>query len=260
MTREELLARYSGEEKVLASRVFDWAMETIRQNDYRLSDFLDPGEQDLVIGLLRQFPGLSWHNFGGFPGAERKRVGIAPDYFLSDELDWQLGAVEIQGDFQEDPPTHRDYLGALLNLGLKREKLGDLLVSEKGCQVVTTQELAQFICQELQRVGRWRVKVQIMDLERLTPPQQKVKQIRATVASVRLDAVASAGFGLSRTKLVRLIRGGAVKVNWQPTTSPDKVLEAGDTISMKGKGRLVLTEVGGLTKKNRQILLMERYL
>jgi len=260
VTREEILARFSGEDKVLASRVFDWAMEAIRENDYRLSDFLDPQEQDLVIGLLKQFPGLAWHNFGGYRGAERKRVAIAPDYLPSDELDWQLAAVSIQGEFEEDPPTHRDYLGSLLNLGLKREKLGDLLVSPKGCQAIATEQMAAFICQDLQRVGRWRVQVEALDLEQVTAPQQKMKKIRATVASVRLDAVASSGFGLSRTKLVRLIRGGAVKVNWQPTTSPDKVLEVGDVISMRGKGRLVLVEIGGLTKKKRQVLIMERYL
>jgi RNA-binding protein YlmH len=260
MTREEILARYSGEDKALASRVFDWALEAIRQNDYRLSDFLDPRELDLAAGLLKQFPGLRWHAFGGYPGAERKRVAITPDYFSAAELDWKLGAAGIEGDFREEPPTHRDYLGALLNLGLKREKLGDLLVSPEGCQVVATADLVQFICQQLERVGRWRVTVRILELERLTPPQQTVKQIRTTVASLRLDAVASSGFGLSRTKLVRLIRSGAVKVNWQPTQDQDKIVSQGDVISLRGKGRLTVAEVGGLTKKNRQILVLERYL
>lgn len=259
MTREEILARYSGEERELAARVFDGAMEAIKQNDYRLSDFLDPQKQDLVFGLLRQFPGLAWHSFGGHKGAERRRVAICPDYFSPQELDWQLAAVSITGDF-EDPPSHRDYLGALLNLGLKRELVGDLLVGEEGCQAITTEPMAQFILQELERVGRFRVKTQLMDLEQLTPPQQQVKQIRATVASLRLDAVASAGFGLSRTKLVRLVRAGAVKVNWQPTTSPNKALAEGDIISMRGKGRLVLAELGGLTRKNRRVVILERYL
>ncbi|HQD40040.1 MAG TPA: YlmH/Sll1252 family protein [Bacillota bacterium] len=260
MTREEILARFTGEDKMLAARVFDWALEAMRQNDCQLSDFLDPRELDLVLGILKQFPGLLWHAFGGYRGAERKRVAIVPDFFPEEELAWQIGAVEIRGEFEDDPPNHRDYLGALLNLGLRREKLGDILVSPQVCHVLTTEELVPYISQELKRVGRWHVTAQPFDLERLTPPQQQKKQIRTTVASMRLDALASAGFGLSRTKVVRLIRAGLVKVNWEQALNPDKTLAQRDVISLRGKGRVLVAEVGGLTKKKRQYLVLERYL
>lgn len=259
MSREEILARFIGDDKILAAKVFDWAYEVMRENDYRLSPLLDPQQQELVTGIIREFPGLAWRSFGGYQEAERKRIAIIPDFFPTEELAWDLAAVWIKGEFTE-PLSHRDYLGALLNLGITRDSLGDLLVLPDGCQAICQGQMASFISEELERVGRYHVTVEPMDLERLTPPGQRSKEIRTTVASLRLDAVASAGFGLSRTKLARLVEAGMLKVNWQPTTSPSFAISEGDVISLRGRGRIVLREVGGVTRKKRRALTIERYL
>ena len=142
MTREEILARFTGEDKMLAARVFDWALEAMRQNDCQLSDFLDPRELDLVLGILKQFPGLLWHAFGGYRGAERKRVAIVPDFFPEEELAWQIGAVR-SGRVRRRSSQPQGLFRRFIESRPEAGKVRDILVSPKSANVLTTEELCR---------------------------------------------------------------------------------------------------------------------
>jgi RNA-binding protein YlmH len=156
--------------------------------------------------------------------------------------------------------THRDYLGALMGLGIKREKIGDILVSEETCSIIVLNEIADYIFYNLDKVGNTRIKTVITDVDELVSREPKLKEISATVASLRLDCIASAGFGISRSKMVDFIKGEKVNLNWDGVSNPTKQVKAGDTISMRGMGRLVLDSVGGTTKKDRIKVVLKKYI
>ena len=164
----------------------------------------------------------------------------------------------------ETPPgaglTHRDYLGSLMGLGLPREKLGDILLSQQGAQVVVLREVLPILLSLWEKVGRYPVRLTPIPLAQLRPVPGERKQIRATVASPRLDAVAAAGFSIPRSRAAELIRGGRVMVNHRPCGKADKAVEAGDVLTCRGLGKCVLREIGGTSKRGRTILELERYL
>lgn len=147
-----------------------------------------------------------------------------------------------------------------MGLGIKREKFGDLLPVESGCQIILVPELVDFVKSNLLRVSHERVEVKEIDSEQLNPPTLKEKAIRSTVASLRLDAIAALGFGESRTRMVKEIKSEQVKVNWKTVSDPDYQLTPGDLVSIRGRGRIVFREITGKSKKNRLGVLLIRYL
>ena len=156
--------------------------------------------------------------------------------------------------------THRDYLGSLMGLGITREKIGDILIGETGAQVIVLRETLPILLAQWEKAGRYPVTLTPLPLDQLTPTPGETKEVRATVASVRLDAVVSAGFSIPRSRAAELIKGGRVMVNHRPCEKADKVVEAGDVLTCRGLGKCVLTEIGGTSKRGRTILTIQRYL
>jgi photosystem II S4 domain protein len=170
-----------------------------------------------------------------------------------------LALLQVAGNFMFDPASHRDFLGAVLGTGLVRDKIGDILVSgERGAQLIVVPEVVEFLGLQLTQVRSVPVKIQIIPWSelRVRPPQQK--QLTTVEASLRLDAIASAGFGLSRSKMADLISAGNVRVNWKSITQPSHALATSDLVVIRGKGRL---EIGAIvvTKKERYRVALTRY-
>ncbi len=260
LDRNRLLGHLKDEEeRAIGARVVDLARAVLASGEPRATDFLDPHQRLVAEGVAGAIAGLAWRASGGYRGAERQRLLLFPDLYLTDLLEWPLRylAIEPAG---EAKLTHRDYLGALLGTGLRREKLGDLIVTALGCQAVVAAEAAAIPLSSLQRVGDVPVRVQEIDPEQLEVPPERVKEIRATVASLRLDAVASTGFGVSRTRMAQEIKAERVKVNWRGVRDPAHPVRQGDVLSIRGRGRVVIAEVTGTTRKGRIGLLLKRYL
>ncbi|MBO8128108.1 MAG: hypothetical protein H0Z39_02770 [Peptococcaceae bacterium] len=151
---------------------------------------------------------------------------------------------------------HRDYLGALLGLGLRREKLGDCLVLDNGYAVIfVAAEVASFIEQHLDRVGRHTVVIKRLEgeFQHQPPPPREYK---ASVASLRLDAIIAAAYHLPRTKAARLIEQGKVRVNWRVRTDPAMRLTEGDMISCRGYGRVWFLRHDGYSKKGKERVVL----
>ena len=127
-----------------------------------------------------------------------------------------------------------------------------------GAQVILAKEIEEYVLTHLSQVGAVPVAAAPIDPEQLNVQPQRVKEVKTTVASLRLDAVAGAGFGVSRTKMVREIKAERVKVNWKVVSAPDYQVGFGDTISMRGRGRVVVSEIKGTTKKGRLSLVLQR--
>jgi len=250
------------EDKLLISKVIDKALKAEREYTVTYTNFLDPRQKALIKKhLIGELDVKSEFN-GGYSGAEREVAIFAPEFLsLDDESFYSdiLKAVSVKtaGD---SGLTHRDFLGSLMGLGIKREKIGDIIVNEDTCKIVVLNEIAEYIALNLDKVGKVKVKAEITDISNVSTPNAKFKEINTTVASLRLDAITSAGFGISRTKALDYIKGEKVSINWETVSSPAKEVKEGDIISFKGKGRAVLEKIGSETKKGRITVTLKKYI
>lgn len=241
----------SSEDRLIAKRTLDLVSQTLQTADPQSMGFLNPAEQDVVRSTLHRVPDVRYVMFGGYRGAERKRVIILPSYFLNEYLDFHVGAIEIIPEADGEMVAHGDYLGAILSLGLNRDRVGDIIVCADRAQVFVDAALLQHIEAALTRVGRFRASARSIDPDRVEVVPQRVEEIERTVASLRLDSVAAAGYSTSRTHMTREIKARQVKLNWSLVLKPDTEVEVGDVISISGRGRVVLEEVLGETRKGR---------
>jgi photosystem II S4 domain protein len=147
----------------------------------------------------------------------------------------------------------------MLGTGIVRDKTGDIIVlGERGGQTIVTLELADFLELNLTQVRSVPVKTRRIDPGELKVREPKKKELTTVEASMRLDAIASAGFGMSRSKMVSLIDGGDVRVNWKEVTQASYQLKSGDLIAIRGKGRLEVKDMT-ITKKQRYRVELTRY-
>ncbi|MBO8136656.1 MAG: photosystem II S4 domain protein [Desulfotomaculum sp.] len=248
------------EDKALLARAADLAEYVLKTHQPAVTDFYDPYHTGLVFSVLQTVPEIKFFSDGGYPDAERTRVVIFPDYMMPEQVDSQLAFLVAEGSFKMSKVTHRDYLGSLTGLGLKREKLGDIIVNETGAQLIVDAAVAPYIKSNLTKVGRVHVQVREIGREQLEIPEPKVKIINTTVASMRLDAVAAAGYGASRSKVVREIKSERLSLNWIPCSNPSALVQEGDMLSLRGRGRVKVVEVKGTTKKGRTALVLYRYI
>lgn len=258
LPREDLLK--SIENRETAVRLLDQAEQALKTWEVVCTDFLSPPEladARQMFGKLTDLHLLAW---GGYPQAERQRLAIARSDIPLDESQVALTALEIAGNFLFDSATHRDFLGAMLGTGIVREKAGDILVlGERGAQAIVVPELAEFLTLSLTQVRSVPVKTQPVDLSELKVREPKKKELTTVEASMRLDAVASAGFGMSRSKMTDLIGSGDVRVNWKEITQSSHALKTGDLVAIRGKGRLEVGEVA-VTKKDRYRVNLTRFM
>lgn len=258
LPKEDLLKGIEHRETL--SRLIDQADQAIKTWDVVETNFLSPPElveAKTLLGRLTEVQALAW---GGYPQAERQRLAIARTEIPLELAQVHLAALEIAGNFLFDPATHRDFLGAILGTGIVRDKVGDLLVvGERGAQVIVLPELAEFLQLNLTQVRTVPVQTRPIELKDLKIREPKTKELTTVEASVRLDAIASAGFGMSRSKMADLIAAGDVRVNWKEITQPSYALKSGDLVAIRGKGRLAVGEVA-ITKKERYRVQLTRYL
>ena len=261
MDKQQAIGRLaeSEEDKILLARVYDRMTTAEQRNIPAATCFLSPREQVLVQKLL---PQTELHFFGGCEGAERTVCCWIPDYYEPE--DWLLGedgpVGAVRATFYEgDTLSHRDFLGALMGSGIKRETVGDLFVQTGRCDFLVTKEILPYVLQNLESAGRTKLHLQPLPLTELELPVPQVKLVRDTVATLRLDSIVAAGFGLSRAKAASAVESGRTAVNNLPCEKPDRMVEPGDKISVRGLGKMELTAVSGTTKKGRTGVIIRRY-
>ena len=258
LPREELLKGVENRDSI--AHVIDQAEQAIKTWEVVLSDFLSPPELVEIQQVFSRLTEVEFVVWGGYPQAERRRIAIARSEIPLDQSQVAVTALDIAGNFLFDTATHRDFLGAMLGTGIVREKTGDIIVlGERGAQVIVVPELADFLEMNLKQVRSVPVKTQRIDLSELKVREPKKKELTTVEASLRLDAIASAGFGMSRSKMVELIDGGDVRVNWKDITQASSQVKTGDLIAIRGKGRLEVGEIA-VTKKDRYRVQLTRYM
>lgn len=247
-------AHFHPDEKSFVDRVQEWLTRTTTQHDIRLTDFLDPRQQFIVTSLINRTGSISYRFDGGSPEAERQRAVIAPDYIDVQYEDSELSVLEVTSSQEKfNELDHGDFLGSLVGLGIKREKVGDIYVHDSFCHIVTTKEMAGYIDVHLRQVHRLNVFTAILPIESLVPIRSEIEQHQFSVSSLRLDAIASDAYRISRAKIVEPIKAGKCRVNWKQEEDPSKLLQAGDVVSIKGLGRFKLLSISDTTTKKGKI-------
>lgn len=238
-------------------RIDDLSGRAQRRGIVTRTAFLTPAEQ---YALQQYYHGDDLLLTGGQPGCERQMAFFLPEFMTAEDLDISehIRAVRIEAHF--GAPGHRDYLGAMLGLGITRESLGDIRIEEDVACAFCLNTVEPLLLDELSKVGRFGVTVAPCALGDVPPPVRKVKALSFTVKSLRLDAVTASLFGLSRTAAAEQIRMGLVSLNYSICDKTDAPVKEGDVISLRGHGKGCLRALGGRSKKDRLFVEAEVYL
>ena len=248
----------NAEDKLLLAKLWDKINMGLRKNIPSSTCFLSPRELEMSRYLFGDLPGLC--PFGGYTDAERKMLCWLPDYLEEESLLEDGPLVCLRATFWDgDTPSHRDFLGALMGAGIGRETIGDICVGKGSCDFFVTAEIAPYILQNFTSAGRTHLHLEAIPLSQVQIADPEVKEIRDTVASLRLDSILSSGFRISRSLAAQYISAGKAAVDGLPCEKPDKLVAEGMKISVRGLGKIKLATVGGNTKKGRISVVIHRY-
>lgn len=232
-------------------RIIDKANGCLKNYDVRFSDFLNPFEVESAKAILNANDDLKYTVDGGYDESERKIVFIYPFYMDYEDINETLRFIQIEGNFKFKSISHKDYLGSLLSLGIKREKIGDIIIHENFCQVIVTFDICDFILINLEKVARNNVKLKEISRKEVVYSPPNYKEINFTVSSSRIDCIISGLYNISRQESAKLISNEKVQVNYEKITSCSKEIKSESLISVRGKGRSQINNIGGLTKKGK---------
>lgn len=232
-------------------KIIDKANSCIKNYDVKQTEFLNPFEVRNAITILNSDSDLKYTVDGGYDEAERSTIFIYPFYMDYENIENNLKFIQVEGNFKFKSISHKDYLGAILNLGIKREKIGDIIIHENFCQLIVSEDICDFIIMNLEKVSRNNVNVKEISRDEIAYNPPSYKDVSFTVSSDRLDCIISGLYNISRQDSAKYINGDRVHVNYEKIDSPSKVIEGGSLLSVRGKGRAIISQIGDLTKKGK---------
>ena len=250
--------------KPLFAKVLDRFFLCGQRYQPSFTDFYDPAKWTVFFNALKyKNKDIEVVAFGGAEDCERRMLGFFPiKYNKSNEVSENVKSrdiakfpivslrIEHNTKFNKTP-RHQDYLGSVLGLGFDRGRIGDIFISKEHADIFVYEEIADYICSQLEKIGRVPVKCRVSSGQNLEISKPQELETQINVASMRLDVIAAAAFRLSRGQVQALIGAEKVFVNWSPCADRGKNLKPGDMISAKGYGRVRIGEILGTTKKDR---------
>ncbi|MBU8907093.1 RNA-binding protein [Desertibacillus haloalkaliphilus] len=239
------------EERAFVDQVLQWKDDVSSRFIDRVTDFLDPREQDIVRSVIGHDEDVRLSFWGGTRFSERKRAYLSPPYLESTEDVFALCLFQVDYPKKFVTLEHRDVLGALMGLGIKREKFGDILMKDNLIQVVVAAEIADFVEMNVESIGKAKARLQRIEANEQLSIEEEWDEEVTTLSSLRLDVVLAEMYHLSRTKVTPFIQKKLVKVNWRTVEQPSFQLDEGDYLSVRGLGRSKLLSIEGKTKKGK---------
>ncbi len=243
------------EKHELIRRAEDLRDRTERSGTVTHTGFLTPAERYQLENWARHAGArLLFH--GGGPDCERTAAFFLPDWLEEDGFDpaEYLSAIRIKAYF--GTPGHRDYLGAILGMGVGREWVGDIRLAGEEAYLFCMPSVLRHLL-GIDKVGRVSVKAEELTLDQIPAPAREVRQESFSVMSMRLDAILAGMFHISRTEAARQIEAGAVSVNYEECLKTDRTVHEGDVISLRGAGKGSVTGTGGTSRKGRLFVYAE---
>ncbi len=261
------------ENKFLLAGIRDKARQCSDNSMITNSVFLDMRERSVVASSHLDCNARMIF-YGGFEDCERTAAVFLPEYVEASDLQSlfeyfeacpeadPISVIEIEKDRFSPPLAHRDYLGALMSLGIKREMTGDIIVSENGCKMAVLEKIAPFIVENLDKAGRGTLRAKIIPSYEARKSTKKAVGVpdSFTVSSMRLDSIVKNAFRVSRNDACSAIESGIVFVNDLECTKPDKKITEGDKVVFRRKGRIIIKDCSSVSKKGRIIVEIIRFI
>lgn len=251
------------DEQILRKRFLDLAGMAYSRGICIFSDFLNLNEQNIFLSLKNELPGIKYFFNGGFNDAERKILCFCGQdlYTEEDELPYPITCIKVVPINHKfiDSLNHRDFLGAILNLGLDRSKIGDILIDDNQGYVFAHTAISEFVTEQLIKVKHTMVNCSIID-RRDFDYKPKLKEVIGTVSSMRLDSMIAVAFQSSRSSLSGLIEGGKVSVGGKLILSNSYTLKENDVVSVRGLGKFIYAGTSYQTKKGRYSVKLMLYI
>lgn len=248
---------YRQEEHIFIDQVLSWRTAVEKTYVPKLTDFLDPREQQIIKSIIGSAnEELRVSQFGGSESAERKRVIISPFYDKINNNSFQIVAMEASFHSKFISLSHRDVMGAYLSLGLQRSTLGDIYVEEDGkVQILMAEEIAPYVIANLTTIKNANVKLREIPFSSIQSRNENWLKKHLTVSSLRLDTVIKEIYNVSRKTAADFILKNEVKVNFKTVTDLKFTLREGDLLSVRGRGRSKLVEINGHTRRGNMRII-----
>lgn len=253
------------DDKILLAQVSDKIEMCENKNKIEYTNFLDLAQIELVQNYIDKLKIENYISYGGYEQSERKLFVIYPEKFNSTVVEKNLVSIvkivriqlpdELKGKY-----AHRDYLGAVIKLGVKREKVGDIIVDNDGADIIVEKDISKFLLENLSGLTRFsKSKITIEKIDNLRTVEVRREEREIIVSSLRLDNVISELARCSRNKALDIINMERVFVNFQCETKKTKQIKTGDMVTIRGKGRFYIKELVGQTKSGRFIVKIEKF-
>ena len=245
----------------LKKRIIELADSCFYKDILTYTPFLTPEEQDIFLRMQRDTAGVRFLLTGGYEAAERRLVLFLPSYMEADDISSHpITWIRIRpaGARFAESLTHRDYLGAVMSLGIERDRTGDIVIAENTAHMAVLRSLSDYLCENLTSVKHTRV---IAEEEPLPDSLRKpaLREITGTVASVRLDALISTAFRMARGTSQDTIKAGYVFIDGRQTLSPSASVKPGSVISVRHRGKFAYLGEEGTSKKGRTVIRLGIY-
>jgi RNA-binding protein YlmH len=243
---------------LLEAKVEDAINRVKKCNIRQFLNFLDPSQQEICKRVLDNEKDIQSIFFGGHEHCERKKLAIHPLNDYINTWEWPISVLHLYPNYNKKELKHSDILGRLLSLGIKRNRIGDINIIKKTIQIFISEELQNYITYNLDTISNTSINVEKVDWNKVISYTSPFISNYITVSSLRLDGIVSKQYGLSRKESVLMIKSGKVKVNWQFIYNPSVILKEKDVISVRGKGRAVIKEILGKTRKGNTKILIHK--
>ena len=265
MNREILNDYRDKDDKILLAQILDKVEMVEKKNKIEYTDFLDLAQIELVQKFINKIKLENYMSYGGFEQAERKVFVFYPEKFNSTVVEKNLSnivqiiRIELPDDLK-GKYTHRDYLGAVIKLGVERKKIGDIIVDNNGADIIVDKDIVKFLLENLGCLTRFSKSIiTVQNIDDLRPIEIRKEELEIIVSSMRLDNVISELARCSRNKALDIINMERVFVNFECETKKTKQIKPGDMLTIRGKGRFFVKEIAGQTRSGRDVVKVEKF-
>lgn len=247
------------EELLVQKRLLEFSDQAYERGLPVFTDFLNLNELNIFYHTAAKYSYMKWNMSGGYENAERQIVAFLPDAF-SYEIEYPIACLKVEPLQQKfsDTLSHRDFLGAILNLGIDRGKIGDIVLKDNIGYVYCHASLSSFFMEELVKVKHTKVKSTLTENGFSALPQ--TQEVTGSVSSARIDSILALAFHTSRSSLTQLTLEGRVFVNGKEINSNSYFVKENDVISVRGYGKFVFDGVLSETKKGRLFVRLRKYI
>lgn len=246
--------------KVKLKNVYDKANLVLKKHIEKETDFLNVYELKEAKAVLNSFEDIKYKIYKGYEKSYYGVIYIYPYYIDDKDLEEPIKIIKISGNFKFKKLSHRDYLGSLLSLGIKREKIGDILVNKDCAYIIAKEEITSYIMNNLNNVNQNKVNLKEVNYKEVVFNGYDFKEEMLVISSLRLDLIISKVYNISRTKSLNIIKNEHVKIDFKVESNNSNTLEEKNLISVRNYGRFILKSIEGSTRKGKTRVIVQKFI